>query len=217
MLSARLSRYRMAHNALAVSLLHPDGRNAPILRAPPQVPNGARRGDTSGGLEYRLIEQLQATMAHLAGVMERDTSDSAAQVRTALQLKRAELALVKARADLEAYPTPSTPGGMRDTYTVIVPALHVRVQGDAYTADLVRLQIAVNPDTARYGEYLGRGKLRGHGGTGPQPLYKVRSDASGLALSSEARDWHAVMIAQLWPAPRLPELRPVLFRETVTV
>ena len=205
--AARVSHYRIAHNALTVALLA--SRNAPVIRAPAQVPNGLRRGDTAGGHEVGLLEQLQATIDHLEAEHGMAWPDSVRRAGLALRIERADKMLAKVRADLDAYPTPSIPGGMRDVYTVTVPGLHVRVEGQAYTADLMRVQIVVEPTTPRYEEYLGRKSWPGHQATGPQPLYKVRSDRSGLSLASEAQSWHEALVKQLWPAPRLPELLAV--------
>ena len=209
MQTARDSHRRIAHNALSVALLHPDGRNVPILRAPAQVPNGLRRGDTAGGHEVMLLEQLQASIDHWEERHALALPDSPERHALAARLDRADKMLFKVRSDIADMPAPSIPGGMRDVYTVTVPGLHVRVQGQAYTADLIRVQIAVDPSTPRYEEYLGRYQHTGHQATGPQPLYKVRSDRSGLTLASEARDWHEALVKQLWPAPRLPELLAV--------
>ena len=207
MQAARVSHYRIAHNAFTVALL--TSRNAPVIRAPAQVPNGLRRGDTAGGHEVGLMEQLQATIDHLEAEHGMAWPDSVRRAGLALRIERADKMLAKVRADLDAYPTPSIPGGMRDVYTVTVPGLHVRVEGQAYTADLIRVQIAVDPSTPRYEEYLGRKEWPGHQATGKYPLYCPRTDGTGMQQARGSEDWHAVLIAQLWPAPRLPELLAV--------
>lgn len=209
MQAALVSHRRIAHNALSVALLHPDGRNVPILRAPPQVPNGLRRGDTAGGHEDNLVKQLEATIKHLEASHGIALPDSLARTKLADRIVQAEKALAKVRSDIADMPTPSVPGGMRDVYTVTVPGLHVRVQGQAYTADLIRVQIAVEPSTPRYEEYLGRREWPGHQATGKYPLYCPRTDGTGMQQARGSEDWHMVLIAQLWPAPRLPELLAV--------
>ena len=220
LLAARVSHRRLAHNALAVALL--GSRNAPVMHAPPQVPNGLRRGDTSGGFEVLALEQLQATVDHLEAAHAIAMPGSVERAKLADRMDRADAMMLKVRGALSDMPTPSVPAGMRDTYTVTVPGLHARVIGLKdqtvdYTADLMRAQIAVDPGTPRYDEYLGRHAWPGHQATGPQPLYKVRSDHSGLTLATEARDWHETLIAHLWPAPRLPELLAVLENVTETL
>ena len=209
MQAALVSHRRIAHNALSVALLDPQGRNVPIMRAPAQVPNGLRRGDTAGGHEVMLLEQLQASIDHWEERHALALPDSPERHALAARLDRADKMLFKVRSDIADMPAPSIPGGMRDVYTVTVPGLHVRVQGQAYTADLIRVQIAVKPSTPRYEEYLGRKEWPGHQATGKYPLYCPRTDGTGMQQARGSEDWHVVLIAQLWPAPRLPELLAV--------
>ena len=214
MQTARDSRRRIAHNALAVALLA--SRNAPVIRAPAQVPNGLRRGDTTGGLEVLALEQLQATIDHLEAAHGIALPGSPERIRLADRIVQADRAILKVRSALSDMPTPSVPGGMRDAYTVTVPGLHVRVQGQDYTADLIRVQIAVKQTTPRYDEYLGRHAWPGHHATGPYPLFCPRSDGTGMQQARGSEDWHVDLIALLWPAPRLPELTAVL-KDALTV
>ena len=202
--AARVAHLRLAHNALAVSLLA--SRNVPRLGVDTQAPNRAGSVRAGGGREVQVLESLRARITEAETRHALALPGSSEQGYYASQLERLDrhvAAITAQLASLDAGPRISP--GERDTYIVLVPALHARVEGVLFVAESLTLTVTADPGTPGYAEYLGRGEHEGHGATGKWPLW--RPYGTRMRSGSEAEDWHFVLIAQLWPHP---PLRPLL-------
>lgn len=206
--AARLSHLRLAHNALAVALLA--SRNAPRPAVHQQAPNSGSRVSTPGGQEQQSMEALQRRIDQAEERHGLALPDSPERAMYAQQLERMDGHMKALREQLDALPSGARVyPGLRDTYTVTVPALHVRVEGVAYVADLWRGPVNVDPLTLDYDRYLGRGEHPGHEARGGNPLWIPRTDRTGMQRARGSEDWHAVLMVRLWPVLGLPELREV--------
>jgi hypothetical protein len=201
--AAEVAHYRLAHNSLAFSML--SSHNSPIVRAHSGIPNGQQRGDTRGGLEQALLADLQATADHLESQHALAAPGSPELTRYAERMLRVDAQIALTRAALDAITPPGPPPGQRNAYMVTVPALHARVAGVEYVAELWRGQVIVDAETPGLDAYLGRGQHAGHEIRGEWPLWRPYD--AGMKPASSAEKWHAELLERLWPAPRLPELR----------
>jgi len=204
--SARLSLLRVAQNALAVALLA--SRNAPRPGAHAQAPNGGSRVSTPGGSEVQTLAGIDKRLeeAYNRQAMTEPDTEARAAADKALDRLESHRASIQAQLDALTVSAPVRPG-LRDTYTVIIPALHVRVEGVEYVSDLTRLKVEVDPQTPNYDRYLGRGEWPGHQAEGKWPLYLPRGNKAGMQLAQGAESWHVELIESIWAGRSLPELR----------